>query len=137
MSDHQAVLFANEAFYRAFADGDLSAMDAVWARAAPVACIHPGWAALSGREAVMESWRAILSSSNRPAIESRAATAFLYGDTAVVICYEAVNKAFLVATNVFVREGRAWKMVHHQAGPAAPPAPEELDEKDESPEVVH
>ncbi|MEE8533734.1 MAG: nuclear transport factor 2 family protein, partial [Alphaproteobacteria bacterium] len=46
MADEQTVLFVNEAFYQAFADGDLAAMDAVWAREAPVACIHPGWAAL-------------------------------------------------------------------------------------------
>ena len=26
---------------------------------------------------------------------------------------------FLVATNVFVREGRLWKLVHHQAAPTS------------------
>ena len=134
MSDEQAVLFANEAFYRAFADGDESAMDAVWARSAPVACIHPGWAALAGREAVMESWRAILSNPNRPVIEMRGAGAYLYGDTAFVICYETVGKAWLAATNAFVREDGAWKMVHHQAGPTVAPA---LDEEDETREVMH
>ena len=36
------MLFANEAFYRAFADRDMAAMDGVWAVHAPVACIHPG-----------------------------------------------------------------------------------------------
>ena len=134
MSDEHAVLFANEAFYRAFADGDVDAMDAVWARSAPVACIHPGWAALAGREAVMESWRAILSSANRPAIESRGAAAYLHGDTALVICYEAVGGAWLVATNMFVREDGAWKMAHHQAGPTTAPP---LDEDDEPREVMH
>jgi hypothetical protein len=37
-----------------------------------------------------------------------------------------VPGARLVATNVFVREGGAWKMVHHQAGPL-PPAREESE----------
>jgi len=41
--DIQAALFANEAFYRAFADRDIDAMDALWARGEPVLCIHPGW----------------------------------------------------------------------------------------------
>ena len=135
MSDDQAVLFANEAFYRAFADGDPGAMDDVWARNAPVACIHPGWAALSGRENVMESWRAILTGANRPAIESLAATAFVYGDAAFVICYESLDEVLLIATNIFVREEGAWKMVHHQAGPSAPPVVEEPD--DEPATVVH
>ncbi len=134
MRDEQAVLFANQAFYRAFADGDVDGMDAVWARTAPVACIHPGWNALSGRQAVMESWRAILTSPNRPAIESRGAKPYIYGDTALVICYEAVGQGFLAATNVFVRESGAWMMVHHQAAPTPPPS---LDERDETPDVMH
>ena len=136
MNDEQAVLFANEAFYRAFDDGDAGAMDDVWARDAPVACIHPGWGAISGRENVMESWRAILTGSNRPAIESLAATAFVYGDTAFVICYESLDEGLLIATNVFVREEGAWKMVHHQAGPSAPPEIEEPDD-DEPATLVH
>jgi hypothetical protein len=36
-----------------------------------------------------------------------------------VICFEEIMNTFLVATNVFVREGRVWKMVHHQAGPTS------------------
>ena len=32
LADREAVLFANEAFYRAFADRDIDAMDALWAR---------------------------------------------------------------------------------------------------------
>ncbi len=135
MSDEQAVLFANEAFYRAFDDGDAGAMDDVWARDAPVACLHPGWAAIAGRENVRESWHAILTGSNRPAIESLAATVFAYGDTAFVICYESLDEGLLIATNVFVREEGAWKMVHHQAGPSAPPEIEEPD--DEPVPLVH
>ncbi len=133
MSDEQAVLFANEVFYQAFADGDPGAMDDVWARDAPVACIHPGWAAISGRENVMENWHAILTGSNRPAIESLAATAYVYGDTAFVICYESLDEGLLIATTRFVREESAWKMVHHQAGPSAPP---EIDEPDEEPTAL-
>ena len=51
--DEQEVLFANEAFYRAFGDRDRHAMDEMWARENPVACVHPGWGALIGRAAVL------------------------------------------------------------------------------------
>ena len=61
MTDSDAVLAANLEFYRAFTMRDLGAMDALWARAAPVACVHPGWPALSDRDAIMESWRNILA----------------------------------------------------------------------------
>ena len=39
----------------------MGAMEQVWARVAPVTCLHPGWTLLSGREAVLESWRTILA----------------------------------------------------------------------------
>ncbi len=119
MSEREAVLFANEAFYRAFADREMAAMEEVWAAEAPVACIHPGWQPLEGREAVLESWRAILSNANSPPIVCRAPRVHMRGEMAFVVCYEDIGGQFLVATNVFVREGRTWRIVHHQAGPTA------------------
>jgi hypothetical protein len=115
--DQQAVLFANEAFYRAFTARDVKAMDTIWARAAPVACIHPGWGVLVGREAVMESWVRILSSPGAPQIVCRDASAFVLGSVAWVICFEAIGDNFLIATNLFVWEDGAWHLAHHQAGP--------------------
>ena len=68
MDDRDAVLAANLEFYRAFTTGDAEAMDALWARQAPVACVHPGWPALTDRNAVIESWRGILSNPDSPRI---------------------------------------------------------------------
>ena len=53
MSELDAVLFANEAFYRAFADREMAAMADVWAAEAPVSCIHPGWGLLEGLDEVL------------------------------------------------------------------------------------
>ncbi len=41
---------------------------------------------------------------------------------------EAVGGGYLVATNIFIREAGAWKMVHHQAGPTPPPTIEASDD---------
>ncbi len=119
MSREFEVLDANTAFYRAFSERDVAAMDALWARHAPVACVHPGWDALRGREDVMQSWSAILSGDDAPEIGCSHAFAQVLGDTALVICREHVAGGALVATNVFVREGGAWRLVHHQASPLA------------------
>lgn len=119
MSEREMVLFANEAFYRAFADRDVQAMEAVWSESAPCACVHPGWGPLSGREEVLESWAAIIANPESPDIRCHNAVAHIYDGTAFVICYEEIAGQYLVATNVFVREGSLWKMVHHQAGPTA------------------
>jgi ketosteroid isomerase-like protein len=115
--DHEAVLFANEAFYQAFAARDLAAMEEVWARHCPVACIHPGWPPLHGRQAVMRSWQGILGNPESPAVACHDARATIFGDSAMVVCFEGVPGGFLVATNLFVRQGAVWKLVHHQAGP--------------------
>ena len=126
MSDIDALLFANEAFYRAFADRDAQAMDAVWGEREPIVCMHPGWDLLTGREAVMRSWAAIIANPRSPDIGCHAAVAHAKGDLGVVICYEELEDQFLLATNMFLRDGRLWKMIHHQSGPTqGRPPPEE------------
>jgi len=122
VSEHAAVLFANDAFYLAFSSRDMTAMDEVWAQPEPVTCIHPGWSVISGRDSVMQSWRAILGNPNAPDIDCISAEAHVLGDVAYVVCYEVVSSATLAATNVFARHNGHWKMIHHQAG-AAPPQP--------------
>jgi hypothetical protein len=118
VADEQAVLAANEAFYRAFAAGEAQAMDELWARHAPVACIHPGWPPLSGREEVMQSWRVILNEGPRR-IRCHEPRAHLLGEAALVTCLEDLDEGLLAAANLFVREGGSWKIAHHQAGPMA------------------
>ena len=132
-NDEADALAANAAFYRAFAAGDLPSMEAMWSRTAPVACVHPGWDALRGRLKVMASWRAILEGSGGPKIECSGATAHVLGDSAYVVCYETIENARLVATNLFVREENAWKMVHHQAAPIARSLDDDDDEDEAEP----
>jgi hypothetical protein len=126
MPDREALLFANDAFYLAFAARDMAAMEEVWSKVAPVACIHPGWGALTGRDEVLESWAAIIANPDSPDIVVHAPLPHLYGDVGFVVCYEEIGGQYLIATNVFVRDGSIWRMVHHQAGPtAAVPEPDE------------
>jgi ketosteroid isomerase-like protein len=116
MTDSDAVLAANLEFYRAFAARDLAAMDRLWARQAPVACLHPGWTALTEREAIMESWSGILSNPDAPRIACFDEQVLLYGSVALVLCEEELEGGTLAASNLFVREDDEWRIVHHQAG---------------------
>ena len=122
--DERAVLDANDAFYAAFAGHNADALEALWAKRAPSACVHPGWSPLRGREEVVASWRAILSGTGAPPISCSRATAHLLGESAYVICIEHVPGGLLVATNLFVREDGEWRMVHHHAGPLMRPLEE-------------
>jgi hypothetical protein len=116
MTDQDAVLAANLEFYRAFATRDLAAMDALWARRAPVGCLHPGWTALTDRDAIIESWAGILSNPDAPRIACYDERAFLYGNVALVLCEEELEGGTLAASNFFVREDGVWRIAHHQDG---------------------
>lgn len=119
--DEEHALFANAAFYQAFADRDAAAMDALWARSHPVTCLHPGWNPLTDREDIVDSWRAILDNADAPKVTSRGARAFVSAGTVLVLCYERIGDAVLVASNLFAMEDGAARIVHHQAGPCAHP----------------
>jgi hypothetical protein len=67
----------------------------------------------------MQSWRAILSGGGSPRVACSHAFAQVFGGLALVVCREHLPGGQLVATNAFVREGGAWKLVHHQASPLA------------------
>ena len=114
-----ALLNANESFYRAFNQKDFEAMGEVWARTVEVGCIHPGWDIIRGRDNVLESWRGILLNPNQPRIVVGGASVLFVGEAAIVVCRELVATSGLAATNIFIREGPDWKLVHHQSGPVA------------------
>ena len=122
MSEQNAVLFANGAFYAAFSGRDDAAMERVWAKDKPISCTHPGWQPLVGHAEVMSSWKSILGNPTSPELICRGARASIYGDVAIVTCIEELGddkgeSEFLTATKIFVRAGSIWTMVHHQAGP--------------------
>lgn len=130
MGDDEAALAAqvgaaNEAFYRAFADGDLAAMEAVWSHGAHVRCVHPGWTMLEGWERVRESWARILAGPDGEleiAIDDVQVRARGDAGVAWVACLERLSSGdfdtVMIVTNVFERDDAgAWRMVQHHASP--------------------
>lgn len=114
--------FANEAFYLAFEAKDYEAMAHLWSAARGVVCLHPGWPALCGREAVLESWRSILSNPHQGQVSFYGAECQQIGsDTVAVVCYEQAGDTVMVATNIFVAEDDRLRLVSHQAGFCANP----------------
>ena len=55
-----------QALYDAFETGDIDLMSALWLdgpEAGSVACVHPGWPPLHGRDAVLRSWSMIMANT--------------------------------------------------------------------------
>ncbi len=119
----EEALFANEAFYLAFAQRDLTAMERLWDERPDVVCLHPGWPALTHRDAVMESWARILGNPDQPAVDMHVAEVVSLGAAVMVVCYEMVGGSVMVASNVFVGGPHGPRLVVHQAGPCSHPPP--------------
>ena len=104
MSDELDVLAANEAFYDAFRRRDLGAIERIRAEDDDkLACVHPGWRPLRGRDDVLASFRAILEAAP-PHILCAEASVHLFGEFAFIVCHESMNGTNVATTNVFVRE---------------------------------
>ena len=132
--DEEAVRAANRAFYRAFESLDLTRMAEVWADHDPQSCIHPDGSLAAGREAVLGTWRTIFANTPQMSFEVQAERIEVSGDLAWVVCTEVLRasssggapEGAVQATNVFRREAKGWKVVHHHASPfflAEPPSP--------------
>ncbi len=114
----KSLVEANAYFYETFARGDADVMETLWAKREDVTCIHPGWGAVTGRDAVIRSWEMVLE--NQPNIRCGRPEGFLVGDVGYVICLEELGEGRLVATNLFILEDHHWKLIHHQAGVTRP-----------------
>lgn len=118
-----ALEFANSAFYQAFAAADLTQMTELWAAGGPVFCCHPGWQPVQGRDAVLRSWAELFASSGPMPIAHHLLARDVVGDMGIVCCLESVSGHGFIATNLFVRDAKLWRMVHHHAGPFAGAVP--------------
>ena len=136
MSDDQAILAVNAAYYRAFANADPKAIEQLWA-ADSVTCVHPGWRPLVGRRSVVQSYRDILANARPVPIACSDERVIVTGDFARVICTERVGRVLLAATNCFVRTPHGWLMVHHQASQVADAEPERRTRAETAPRILN
>ncbi len=134
MSEREAVLEANRAFYRAFESLDADRMAEVWLRDPRIVCIHPGWRRLVGWGPIMDSWERIFDNVFEMKFELGEAQVMMSGDLAVVVVeenlaqhgYDGRSRSRVLATNVFERAQGRWAMVLHHGSPVmAPPEGEE------------
>ena len=92
-------------------------MENLWSARDDLICLHPGWPALIGRAAVLDSWRSILGNPSQGQVSVFKASAHpLSEDSVLVVCYEQAGDTVMVASNVFCRESERMRMVSHQAG---------------------
>ena len=116
---------AEAAFYEALTKNDLDGMMSVWADDDDVYCVHPNGARVTGVEQVRESWRQIFASGQRLSFQLRDQQYVQGMMLSVHSVYEHIAvagepraRAPVIATNIFLRTERGWRMVAHHASPA-------------------
>lgn len=118
-----AVEDANRRFYDAFGSGRIEEMSRVWGKGDHVTTIHPGAGVISGREHVMESWRATLRGvrPNAFRITVNDVRVFASESHGWVTCTEVVeaddSRGRTVATNIFEKQDGRWVITHHHGSP--------------------
>ena len=115
------------AFYDALNRADLDALMALWADDEEIVCVHPGGPRLIGHAAITASWRAILAPGGLHILPSQLhETHNLMSSVHTVI--EGVTAtsgapAHLLATNVYIKTPRGWRIVLHHVSVASGPVP--------------
>jgi len=120
------LLGANASFYESLEKFDLVAMRSLWYRGDGVRCIHPGWEAINGYEAIIESWDQVFRNTGWMRVTPTDVSTWRLGELGLVYCAEnitakhedEVGVAVTMATNVFRQTENGWRMVLHHASPA-------------------
>lgn len=116
---------AEEAFYDALARGDLEAVIALWADEEEAVCVHPGGPRLVGMPAIRASYERLLGDGEGITIRLADIRRFQTGTVAVHSVVEQLvidgddgpEVVAVLATNVYVRNGKGWQLiVHHATG---------------------
>lgn len=118
-----AVFGANSKFYDSFRNGDLAAMQGMWAKTDEVCCVHPGMKGISGYDDVIESWDFVWANYEFPLqIKLEDIKVHARGDMGYVTCMEFVKTkggrwGGQFVTNVFERINGEWFICNHHASP--------------------
>lgn len=110
------------AFYDALHRADLDALMALWADDEEIVCIHPGGARLIGHAAIRASWQAILAQGGLHIVPVQLhETHNLMSSVHAVIegvTEAAGGTAHLLATNVYIKTPRGWRITLHHVSVA-------------------
>ena len=135
---------AEAAFYDALTRADLDAMMAVWADDDDIYCVHPNGARLAGVEHVRESWRQIFAGGQTLRFQLRDQQYVQGMMLSVHSVYEHITvagepraRAPVIATNVYLRTERGWRMVAHHASPAPATTAAEAEPRRATSKTLH
>ena len=112
------------AFYEALHRADIEQLMACWADEDDIFCVHPGGPRLVGAVAIRASFESLLQGGALHAtpervrrIDGLGAAVHNVLERIEVQTAEGLQRAWVVATNVYVKTAQGWRMVAHHASP--------------------
>ncbi len=133
---------AEEAFYLAIENADLSAMMSVWSEDDAAVCIHPGAPRLEGRAEIRDSWLEIFE-SGPPMVFSISDERITEDDHLAIhlvreeIAVEGELVSVMLSTNIYHRTDDSWRMMLHHSSPEPESLVEDFELPHEDPVVLH
>lgn len=129
-------------FYEAMQKGDIEQLMSCWADEDDIVCIHPGGARIVGAGAIRAAFDTLFtqggSISIRPdgirRVDSMASAVHSVLERVEVMSEEGPVQAFVLATNVYHKTPRGWRLVMHHASPGTQ---EEAHEIQQFHQVLH
>jgi uncharacterized protein (TIGR02246 family) len=111
-------------FYEALRDADLDKLMAVWSDDDDIVCVHPGGPCVVGARAIRASFEAIFANGGVPLqpenvrrVHTLGAAMHHLSEVVLVMSADGMQRASVVATNVYVKTAQGWRMVAHHASP--------------------
>ena len=132
---------AEAQFYEALRDGNLDRLMDVWADDDEIICIHPGGGRIVGHPGVRAAFETLFGNGQLSVhpehvqrVHSMDSAVHSVLERIEVVTEEGPRTGWVVATNVYHRTARGWRMVAHHASPGAVEEPAVLAE---APSVLH
>ena len=112
------------AFYEALQHGDLDRLMACWADEDEIVCVHPGAPRLVGVAAIRAAFESLLAGGTLRATPERVRRIDTLGaavhnvlERVELHTDEGPQRAWVVATNVYLKTAQGWRLVAHHASP--------------------
>ena len=128
-------------FYEALQQADIERVMSVWADDEDIACIHPGGPRLVGAQAIRSAFEALFTQGSVDARVSQVRRLVVGGfavhhvlEEVRVATPEGPQRAYVLATNIFVKSPLGWRLLAHHASPGSP---RQVQEFSDEPSTLH
>lgn len=129
MSAESEVREASTQFYAALnrmANGDATPLSDIWSHGSSITTMHPIGGRQVGWNEVWESWSQVAGAASDGKVELKDQLIRVVGDVAYEVGTEDAQFKLggqmvggrIRVTNIYEKEGGAWKIVHHHTDPA-------------------